>query len=409
MRPVIKKQHGVALMVLLTIMVLGAATLLVTQLNRFSGSLARDQRTMLALADAKAALIGWAASHPQRPGLLPFPDQNSDANYDGNSECPSPVNLSHLTGRLPGLAYPCTDPRAGLGVEPLDGYSEPLWYSVSSNLIYDGSYPVINSELRDKPNNWITVRDGSGAVLSDKVAAVIIAPGKPLGGQSRAGAAPAIGNYLDSAIAVAATYSNSDLDLDFIAAQPNSSFNDRLIYITIDELLNQVERVIVRRVRLCLAAYAGVSGGKYPWAAQLDGSAAPEYTGDFGRNFGRIPEALNIDATPGSPDAAMQPTWNCLTSLPYWVNWRELIFYEVATGYQPGSGATCPACLILDGTGSQPFVIMLAGKALAGVGQQRTTDLDKGNLNNYLEGDNADGDANFENQPVSAAFNDQVF
>ncbi|HEC15713.1 MAG TPA: hypothetical protein ENI99_03940 [Sedimenticola sp.] len=414
--PGCRKQRGAALLVLLTIMVLGAATLLVTQLNHFSGFWVRDRHSMQALAQAKAALIGWAVSHPLQPGLLPFPDRNGDGDYDGNSDCPATVDLSTLTGRLPGLGYPapCVNPQGGLGVNPLDGSGEPLWYSVSSNLVYDGGYPVINSDLRDEPDNWITVIDGSGNLLSDRVAAVIIAPGGVLGGQSRGGGAPAVDNYLDSATVGGTTYSNSDLDLNFIAAQPSGSFNDRLIYITIDELLDQVERVVARRidqlVRPCLTAYAAASGGKYPWAAQLDGSAPPDYTGDFGSNLGRLPETLNIDVSPGSPDGAMQASWNCHTVLPYWSSWRELVFYEVAADYQPGSTATCgSACLTLDGVGGKPFVIMLAGGALAGPGQQRSDNMQKGDIANYLEADNADGDLVFENGTASSTFNDQAF
>ncbi len=49
---------------------------------------------------------------------------------------------------------------------------------------------------------------------------------------------------------------------------------------------------------------------------------------------------------------------------------------------------------------------MLAGPPL--LGQQRTTDADKGDISNYLEGDNSDGDSVFENQQISASFNDRV-
>ena len=37
-----------------------------------------------------------------------------DNNYDGASDCPSPVNGTHLLGRQPWSDYPCVDPRAGV-------------------------------------------------------------------------------------------------------------------------------------------------------------------------------------------------------------------------------------------------------------------------------------------------------
>jgi len=51
-------------------------------------------------------------------------------------------------------------------------------------------------------------------------------------------------------------------------------------------------------------------------------------------------------------------------------------------------------------------MMMLAGPPL--VGQQRTTSADKGDVTNYLEFDNSNGDSVFENQAISTNFNDRV-
>ncbi|MHB1237361.1 MAG: hypothetical protein ACYCY7_07345, partial [Gallionella sp.] len=67
-------QHGGVLLVMLVILVIGAAALLVSALNSSSLKIARDKTTADALAQAKDALIAYAASDPNRPGELPCPD-----------------------------------------------------------------------------------------------------------------------------------------------------------------------------------------------------------------------------------------------------------------------------------------------------------------------------------------------
>ena len=406
------RQSGAALLIMLTILVLAAATLFINQLKNVDSTFFQYQRSDDILQEARGALIGWALTHVQQPGLLPVPDLRNDGNYDGRSDCPvGAINNSHLLGRLPWLAYsaPCLDPRGGTGAHLKDASGESLWYAVSANLLYDFGYPTINSELADSSSGWITVRDNSGAVISDRVAALVIAPGVALPGQNRAGAAPQANRYLDSITIGAVTYSNANFDSDFIRADENDSFNDRMAYITIDELMLLVERKVVAKVRGCLDDYAAASGDKYPWAAPLNGAAVPSYTGVYNSGFGRLADTLNIESTPGVNDPSMQSTWQpagCLSGLAYWNSWRELVFYQVAPGYQPGSAAACPGCLTLNGAGSHRSMVMVAGHRLAG--QSRSSNSDKGNIANYLEGDNADADNAFEMQAASALFNDRV-
>ena len=505
-RPALKpsphRQHGAALLILLLVMVVGASTVLVNGLNNNRHWYNQhSEETNRALTDAKQALLGWAASHALRPGLLPFPDRNDvDSNYDGASDCPSPVNNTHLLGRLPWADYPCTDPRGGVDVHVFDAAGEPLWYAVSHNLVYDGGYPAINSTTRDLTTDWITVVDNRGAVVSDRIAAVIISPGAVLTGQNRSGAAPGPGNYLDSVTIGATTYDNADFDSVFVAAQRSAGFNDTLIYITIDELLPLLNRRVAREANQCLADYAAVSNNKFPWAAELDGSAAPDYTGDMGATLGRIPDvpmidtsggggggggstpaqcaaALNVLQNPpctnstnanpclvamatysscsgcnviippiandilsnppctnnpnhaaciaastaqttcsgvggGSADPDMQTTWqpaDCFSSKPYWDDWKEEMLYQIAPGYQPGSTPACPDCLTLDGTIDLHALVTAAGIPLTAASQSRNTNAQKGDVSNYLEGENADGDYDFHYETHSDSFNDWSF
>src|SRR3989338_2333922 len=94
------RQHGAALMLMLVIVVMGAATALVGSLSTTAVKNARQETTSIALAQAREALIGYAVSDGNRPGELPCPDFNNDGmitlsdDYTGS-------NCKSLIGRLP--------------------------------------------------------------------------------------------------------------------------------------------------------------------------------------------------------------------------------------------------------------------------------------------------------------------
>ena len=413
----INRSRGAALLLMLIIISVATLSFLVSALNADKFRLQRDQITEQTLARGKDALIGWSITHAQSPGLMPFPDRNADSNYDGRADCPTTaVTTSMLIGQLPWLEYPapCTDAGGGLSEHLRDDSDHTLWLAVSRNLVYDGAYPVINSQITSLTTDWLTVVDANAAVISNRVAAIVIAPGKPLAGQDRSNAADA-DEYLDSLTISATVYSNADGDNTYIQAPASDTFNDHLLLITIDDLMRATERAVSQRVakdvRACFDAYSAASGGKLPWAAQLNPSASPNYDGDYTALIGRVPDnTLNINMTPGVNDPAMATTWQpagCFTTLGYWSNWREQVFYQLAPAYQPGASASCPSCLSIDGTSGFRGAIIFSAGALTG--QQRSTNADKGDIDNYLEGDNADSDHALENQDASTTFNDIVY
>jgi hypothetical protein len=74
-----RPQRGAALMLLLMLISVGALAVFVTGLNRATVQFERDRVTAAALAQAKEALMGRAASDNNRPGSLPCPaDQNDE-------------------------------------------------------------------------------------------------------------------------------------------------------------------------------------------------------------------------------------------------------------------------------------------------------------------------------------------
>lgn len=271
---------------------LASAAILLGNLNAaVPSSPARDPVTRDALARAKAALIAWAATHPDTPGLLPFPDRNDDApaDYNGESDCVAPgaIVSTDLLGRFPsqGEQGGCSTAIA-MDVPAVDSSGEPLWYAVSRNLVRGGGGGPINPDIGDLAlQPWITVLDKNGNPISTRVAAVIIAPGPALGAQDRSGVAPAAGNYLDTLAVGAATYDNGDADgcpdaagcgtpgEEFIVDDnppPGAQFNDRLVFITVDELLQAVQDRALGEAAKALRSYRNSSAAPndyYPWMA----------------------------------------------------------------------------------------------------------------------------------------------
>ena len=346
-------QRGAVLLTALAVTLLTGTSVLLARLEGAAAPRAREAAaTAHALAQARQALIGWSVGAglagggmEHAPGVLPFPDRNTDKNgYDGKADCvTSGLSDRHLIGRLAwaGDASPC--PARALGVELRDGSGEPLWYAVSRNLVShrggSASDPPINPGLLDGPPAypWLRLIDADGGVVrgSDgeplEIAAVIIAPGPPLAGQVRTGAAPDAVQYLDNATVDGVTYDNADSDgcRDAVAGAsahtdcpglageefilyPDSrdtgtatdSFNDRIAYVTAEELLRAAEARALGAMALVLERYRA-SHGAYPWMApyttdpDADPRAAVLYhaTADGAGNTRR--GMLPIHAVPG--------------------------------------------------------------------------------------------------------------
>ena len=177
-----QRQTGAALVVLLMVLLLVSAAILLDRLNgRLNASANTREGNATALAEAKAALIAWAATYPpsaareSMPGTLPYPDRNGDGDYDGMADCdPLGVNDLVLVGRLPrtgedtascGVSNP-------LNIDLRDGSGEPLWYAVSRNVLAGigvAGGPV-NPDMGGPGRMaypWIHLRDSQGNVIND--------------------------------------------------------------------------------------------------------------------------------------------------------------------------------------------------------------------------------------------------
>ena len=186
------RQHGGAILFVLAAIALALASLGALALSASSTEQHRLRATERALAQAREALLAFAAERPidarVGPGYLPCPDLDDD----GWAEATCGSLSGHLgqedrLGRLPWKTLGLPDLR--------DGHGERLWYAVSTR--YKGLLNCAASRAcidMTPPSalGTITVRDAAGNVLHDGTvadparaasggaAAVILAPGPPL-------------------------------------------------------------------------------------------------------------------------------------------------------------------------------------------------------------------------------------
>ncbi len=344
------RQRGVILVLLLLVFISGASLILLQRLNAAVQREDIDTGTRMALAQAREALLAWAVTHPNAPGLLPWPDRNSSDTYDGFSDCGGGLgNPSLFIGALPwrGTNGGCDPGIGGLGIAPATGDGAILWYAVSRNLVRDicnNCYPVINPGLLNAPTTpatvpwpdvgtgetypWLTVRGPDGAIIADDVAAVLIAPGTAIGNQDRAVGNPA--DYLDAVTVGGVTYSNADADEDFIihpqtdrSAGGAGDFNDQLVFITARELLAAVEQRVLGDVRRALEAWR-IANGAYPWLLNFD------------RLTGGFPDVQNQNASAG-----FLPVVDQVTN-PDYVTQMNITAWNITGGTVATSGINPP-------------------------------------------------------------------
>lgn len=379
------RQRGAALLIMLVILVVGAAAVLINSLTSSAVKTARQATTAAALAQAKEALIGIAATYTDYPGSLPCPDTNDNGTSDagGTTGCPSYI------GRLPWKTLGLPDLR--------DDAGERLWYTLSRNVRRYNSVLPLNSETTGTLN--IT-----GTYTANNLMAIVFAPGANIGSQSRSNNQTAFctttgdtrieslcaANYLEGSNANPSTEANPVAGINPNQGYQNANagvpFNDQLISISQDQLFPAVEMRIAREVKSCLDNYAAASANKYPWAAPVTDTAG--YSGTYNTFFGRL-STTPSNATSGLPDSSMSTAWpsSCtLFASTYWTSWQNLVFYQVAGGYQPGGSTSCtPNCITINNSGAYRAATLVARRA---IGTQVRTSPATDPPTPYLEGIN---------------------
>ncbi len=300
--------------------------------------LAQERQYVDILNRSREAIIAATVSASgvsERPGNLARPDVVADSaatkNYNGDAETgcfdqskpnglPLIIDQGNIRclGRLPWRTFGLSDS----AFSENDPTGTMPWYAVSGNLAFQRCVEFMNPDLlaftyvghicpadglgapTSLPYPWLTVRDSRGIVLSDRVAVVIIVPGPAINGQVRPPSPNLSGptHYLDSATVTVTsvtagcavppctlTFNNADLDNDFIQADNSETFNDRLIYITIDELMEKIETRAGQEIRASIERFKQ-QNGSFPWLAPFsDPTQYANYTASTGSRVGLIP------------------------------------------------------------------------------------------------------------------------
>ena len=333
----IVRQRGqtLILMLLLLSVAVGAALFSYYRSNKIT--LDYDQKTTEALAQAKAALIGYAVSRDNidgtaRPGEFPCPDTKAltDPNYGTQDG-------SCTAGRLGRI------PWKTLGIpEPKDASGETLWYAVADRF-RPTSTQIINS---DTPGS-ITVYASDGTTLladstnqNPKAAAVVLfAPGPALGSQIRDATSAACTTSASSPVArnrCAANYletsagrNNATTNGPFIAGAHSGDYNDRVLYITTAEFIPNVEQRVAQELTTALQAHYNANA-HFPFAAAYN-----DTSGNCVKNLrrGRVPAAAGNCNSMSNWDVSLLPPW-------FWNNrWWQVMYYAVSPDYgKKGAG-----------------------------------------------------------------------
>lgn len=248
-----RRQQGIALMLMLTIMILGVTAVLIGSLGTTALKNLRQEKTAEALSQAKDALIGYAITygdtHASAYGYLPCPDTNNDGSADanqGSTNCAG--NNIPVIGRLPWKS---------LGLPPLrDGHGECLWYAVSGTFkaVAGGQ---INDEMDWDTPGQFEIRDANGATLAgatpyNRAVAVIFSAGPPLNtqdhplgsGQECSGnASNDVTAYMEEGNAFIPPASPPASPIVLTAGKPGSTTNnDTALWITAGDIYDRIKK-----------------------------------------------------------------------------------------------------------------------------------------------------------------------
>ena len=457
------RQSGAALLIMLLLLVLGATVLFSRNLSSQLPSASRARANAEALAEAKEALLGyaatWDATHPGELGFLPCPDRDATGvTVEGEAhELTCGLQYQSILGRFPWRT---------LGLDPGRTHGgECLWYAVSGSWKAAGpTKPTLLNE--DSSGQFrIVAADGTtviaGSTAAERPLAVIIAPGPLLAGQVRSTAATGVAqcggnfvaaNYLDNDPASGINNSNlaaaADAVDDFITADPGAkAVNDQVIFITRQELQNRLLRRADVQTKLrnltlavtkCIADYGKRNPGapndrRLPWPAPVgltEYRTAGQYNDTpVGVLSGRVANVVNdSNGQTGNTatgvltacNSGTVPEWTAEMGT-LWQHWKDHLFYAIAWDFRPNAPvtATCTTCLRVNGAGAWAAVVLFSGTRLAALNQVRdeppmNTDT-RSAISNYLEGRNATnypnaaGNGDYQSGAASTTFNDVLY
>lgn len=402
-----RRQRGVVLLMILlvTLTVGGYFGVRALNIGVSRGSISVNEAEAI-LARSKEALLAWSISTDDsvaygvvtgsagvrsfRPGNLPYPDLYDAATLAQPADGIRDHGCARTTWTGTQALIPVTQsmsatnktrircfgrlPMKTLGIDtsintPADDSGRWPWYAVSANLVnishdcpyrLDGTITTVGTLSTCLPTDsdnvtrlvfpWITVLDPSGAVISTRVAAVIMLPGPVTTRQpgntrqvrSRTALPTAFLDTVDNTACAALAAGrcdngrhNQSPGMTFIQCvdplttpgdarySANYACNDRLVFITIDELMSLAAKRMEREFVNCLKEFASTHGQNYPWAATLTDPSSVAVNQVGPGNFPSNDESLN----PTCP-TVMNPSVERFAN--YWQGWQRDASYQVA-------------------------------------------------------------------------------
>ena len=355
-------QSGQTILLMVLLLVLGGTAAFFGLASPDTLDAQSIRRTESALALAKDALIGRAVSDDNRPGSLPCPDTDNDGSAEllAGNQCP------RYLGRLPWRTLGLPDLR--------DANGERFWYALDANFRDDTSAQPINTDTR---GSRIVYSGNNSTQLTNLGAAILFAPGPPIGNQSRSdtqsSVCPTTGttileiycaaNYLESASGV----NNASQTGPYINAGKTATFNDQIAILDSIELMMPVEARAAREILALLAAYktnslCDISGDRcYPFAdSNFTGNAV------WNANEGTVP--LD-DADSTEPFGEDMRDWgqNGIPVPAAWLtanDWNRVFLYTVADS-QDYFTTSSSQTLEVDGVNAYHVVLVATGAASA--------------------------------------------
>ncbi|KAB8048871.1 hypothetical protein GCN74_27800 [Janthinobacterium sp. FT14W] len=227
-----QRQRGAALLLLVAVLGLGAASLLIGAFGRNTGEAERQQRTLATLAQAREALLGFAATQ----GRLPRPAASA---LDGRERAADCADDAECSGFLPWVA---------LGVAGTDAWGKLLRYSVTPEM---ARAPIVSSSAI--ANRVVLERGARGElafvagqaqcdVSAQCLPLVLFSQGKDHYGTAASGVTQvntARGN-IDEAANDSASRSFIARPASDNAALPGGAFDDMLAWITLPALYQRM-------------------------------------------------------------------------------------------------------------------------------------------------------------------------
>lgn len=340
------------------VLLVGGASVYLSARNPAEARIAQSlQKTSVDLRDAGIALAVYSIGDDERPGFMPCPDFDADGTTDVN--CLSTAGAVYVS-RLP---WKTIDVAREAG---------KLWYAMDSDFRDNSTAQPINVSLEGS----ITL-DGTPGY-----AALIIDPGDPLEGQTgRPG--NDVGDYLEG--------ENADGDDEYHNCSSVDTCNDRIVGISVDQLMAVVQQRALGAVESALRQFHG-DHGFVPFAAKFSGGSSC----DIGQRWGRI--ATSEGSCTGSPHLTTG-------DFPDWLidnQWLDHIAYNLDWECTQGQMSCGDSTHVLKSASGLAVVLGAAGTEFDDQNRNGSS-----NIDDYLDSDeNTDNDGVFDDGPLAVTDND---